>query len=185
MAAKGRRHRTHHKVEVMSCRQLIDKMLTDGHTYEEIQAAVREAGETIGKASLSRYYNKYQLAAERVQRTREAMQVLVESVQEKPDTDLAQAANAIMMQALLDRVAMAGDEFVDLPLDKVGRLIADLQRSGVGLEQFRLRYHKGLDSAMVQLKAQLQTELGAHRDLLDRLYGLVDQAADKVKAGVG
>lgn len=178
----GRRNRSHHKVEKLNCRQTIDRMLADGHTYEEIQAAVREAGESIGLASLSRYHNKYAAAAEKIQKTREAMQVVIEAVRDRPDTDLAQVASQMMMQGLLDRVSMAaGDEFADLALDKVGKLIADLQRADVARERLKLAHNKGVEAAVAQIKAQLKLELANRPDLVDQLSAIADQAGEKAQ----
>lgn len=181
----SRRNRSHHKVETLSCRQKVDKMLADGHTYEEIQQAAKDAGESIGIASLSRYHNKYAQVAERLSKTREAMQVIIDSVRDRPDTDLAQVASQMMMQGLMDRVSMAaGDDFQDISLEKTGKLIADLQRADVARERLKMQFTKGVDAAIAVLKDQLKAELGQRPDLLDEMYRVVDQAADKAKAQV-
>jgi DNA-binding transcriptional MerR regulator len=185
MAKKDPNRRRHYKVEQLSCREMIDKMLQSGVPYEEIQAAVRAAGESIGKASLSRYYNQYQAAAEKIARTREAMQVLVESVQDRPDLDLGQAASNLMMQGLLDRIALAGSsEFQDLTLDKAGKLIANLQRADVARERLKLQYDKGVDAAVAAIEAKLKEALANRPELAEQLRDAVKEAAEQAKAEV-
>lgn len=186
MSKRGDRRR-HHKVEQLpgEIRRLVDQMLAGGHTYEEVVEAVRKAGQDIGKSSVGRYYSKYAQAAERLQKAREGMAAVIEAVNDRPDTDLAQAASSIMMQALLDRVAMAQTgEFDEMALDKVGKLIADLQRADVARERLKLAHTRGVEAAIAILKQQLRSELGQRPDLLDQLYRVADQAAEKAKAQV-
>lgn len=186
MSKRGDRRR-HHKVEQLppEIRQLVDQMLANGHTYEEVVEAVRRAGETIGKSSVGRYYSKYAAAAERLQKAREAMSAVIEAVQDRPDTDLAQAASSIMMQALLDRVALASSgEFEDMSLHQVGKLIADLQRADVARERLKLAHNRGVDAAVAVIKQQLRNELAGRPDLVEQLSSIVDQAGEQAKAQV-
>ncbi|MFZ5826515.1 MAG: phage protein Gp27 family protein [Bacillota bacterium] len=176
------KRRRHHKVEKLSTRQLIDQMLGDGRTYEEIAEAVKEAGESIGKSSIARYYTKYASAAERIQKAREAMASAIDLVRDRPDTDLGQFASAIMMQSLADRLAQAtSEDFEEIPMEKVGRIIADLQKADVARERLKLAHNKGVEAAVAQIKAQLRDELGNRPDLVEQLATIVDQAAQKAQ----
>lgn len=178
MSRKGDRRR-HHKVEQLpdEIRRQVDKMLADGHTYEEVVEAVRKAGESIGKSSVGRYYSQYAAAAERIQKAREGMMAVVEAVQDRPDTDLGQAANAIMMQALLDRVALASSgDIQDMELDKAGRLIATLQRADIARERLKLAYQAKAQKAVAEIESKA-TEKGIDPETLrfikEQVYGIV------------
>lgn len=184
MARSKSNRRRHHKVEQLppEIKQLVDQMLASGHTYAEVVEAVRAAGESIGKSSVGRYYTKYAAAAERVQRAREAMAAAIDLVRDRPDTDLGQFASAIMMQAIADRVADAtSEEWQALPLDKAGKLIAELQRADVARERLKLAHNKGVEAAVARIKEQLKIELASRPDLVDQLSLIVDEAGEKAQ----
>jgi DNA-binding transcriptional MerR regulator len=168
---KYAKKRRHYKVEKLSCREMIDRMLSEGYTYDEISEAVAEAGEKIGKSSLARYHSSFEQVAENVRKTREQMKVLVDAVREGPNTDLAEVANQVMMQGLVERVAKAksAGEFGGLSLDKAGRLVADLERSAVAREKLKLEFDRGVNSAMEKITAQLGDELRDQPELFQQL----------------
>jgi len=175
MAKGGRKqNRRHYKVERLKCRELIDRMLADGYIYEDIMEAVAEAGERISKSSIQRYHASFEQVAERITKTREQMKVLIDAVRDQPGTDLAEAANQVMMQGLLTRIATAGDEFDALPLDKVGRLVASLERSGVAREKLKLQYDKAIQVAREQILEELRLTLMDQPDVLNRLVAQVE-----------
>lgn len=174
--SKGRkRNRRHFKVEQLACRQMVDQMLAQGYTYEDIVTAVRDQGEMITAASLSRYHGSFERIAETITQTREQMKVLIDAVREQPNTELAEVANQVMMQGLLRRVATAQDEFGSLPLDKAGRLIANLERSAVAREKLKFEFDKGVSVATQKIKAQLQEELKGNPELFARLTEQIEQ----------
>ncbi len=158
---RGGKNRRHYKIEKLSCREMVDQMLANGFTYEEIAAAVEEAGERVGKSSIARYHSSYEQIAERITQAREQMKVLIDAVREKPNTDLAEVANQIMMQGLLGRVAraQAENEFKNIPLDKAGKLVADLERSTVAREKLKFEFDRGVSAAVKKIIDQLSEEL--------------------------
>lgn len=182
----AKRNRSHHKVESLTCRQMIDRMLADGHTYEAIQQAVREAGESIGKASLSRYHNKYTAIAEKVTQTREAMQTLIDATRDRPNTDLAEAISDIAKQGLADRIAsaiMTGAEFEEMSVEKAIKALADLQRSDVARERLKLQFNKGVEAAVAVLDARVKELLGSqYPDLAIRMQQVIHEVELAAKA---
>jgi len=171
---KYAKKRRHYKVEKLSCREIIDRMLSEGYTYDEIAAAVAEAGEKISTSSLARYHNSFELVAENVRKTREQMKVLIEAVRESPGTDLAEVANQVMMQGLVERLAKAkgAREFDQLPLDKAGRLVADLERSAVAREKLKFEFDRGVSAAVKKIIEQLSEEL---KDMPEVFHQIVFQ----------
>lgn len=174
-AGRPRKHRKHFKVEQLKCRAMVDRMLSDGYTYEDIVAAVQAKGESITAASLSRYHGSFERIAERITKTREQMKVLVEAVRDKPNTDLAQVANELMMQSLIERISTAQDEFSEIPLDKVGRLVASLERSATAREKLKYEYDKGITATSEAFKQRMQEELKNHPDLLLRMLEVTEE----------
>lgn len=184
MAKGGRKsNRRHYKVERLKCRELIDRMLADGYIYEDIMEAVAEAGERISKSSIQRYHASFEQVAERITKTREQMKVLIDAVRDQPGTDLAEAANQVMMQGLLTRIATAGDEFDALPLDKVGRLVASLERSAVAREKLKLQYDQGVSAAVGRIMDELRTVLADMPDIMAVLAAKLETIRTELTAG--
>jgi hypothetical protein len=177
-SGRPRKHRKHFKVEQLKCRATVDRMLNEGYIYEDIVAAVQKNGESITTASLSRYHGSFERIAERITKTREQMKVLVEAVRDKPNTDLAQVANELMMQSLIERISTAQDEFDDISLVEAGRLVASLERSGTAREKLKYEYDKGINAASEAFKQRMQDELKNHPDLLLRML----EVAEEVKS---
>ncbi|SDI49485.1 phage protein Gp27 family protein [Paenibacillus naphthalenovorans] len=177
--SKGKR-RKHFKIEDLpkDIRAKVDEMLASQnprYTYEEIQFFLFEEGHPIGKSSIARYHNSFERITERITETREKLKVLVDAVRDQPGTDLAEVANQLMMQGLLQRVAQAEDEFESISLEKAGRLIASLERSAVQREKLKYEFDKGVSQAVEKVKLQLHEELKNDPDLYHRLVAKVDQ----------
>lgn len=173
--ARKKKNRCHYKAEQLECRQMIDKMLADGYIYDDIVAAVKDAGERISKSALQRYHNSFEQVAERITKTREQMKVLIDAVRDQPGTDLAEAANQVMMQGLLTRIATAGDEFDELGLEKAGRLVATLERSAVAREKLKLQYDRAITIARDQILGELKESLRGQPEILASLSSQVEK----------
>ena len=184
MTKGGRKNnRRHYKVGRLKCRELIGQMLADGYIYEDIMAAVTEACECISKSSIQRYHASFEQVAERITKTREQMKVLIDAVRDQPGTDLAEAANQVMMQGLLTRIATADDEFDALPLDQVGRLVASLERSGVAREKLKLQYDQGVTVAVGRIMDELRTVLADMPDVLAALAAKLEAIRTELTTG--
>lgn len=175
-----KKNRCHFKAEKLQCRKTIDQMLADGYVYDDIVEAVRDAGEYISKSALQRYHNSFEQVAERITKTREQMKVLIDAVRDQPGTDLAEAANQVMMQGLLTRIATAGDEFDGLELEKVGRLVATLERSAVAREKLKLQYDKAITIARDQIIGELKEVLRGQPEILSYL----SEQVEKIMRGI-
>ncbi|MDR1702664.1 MAG: DUF3486 family protein [Sporomusaceae bacterium] len=181
--ATRKSNRRHYKVEKLNCREMIDRMLAEGYIYEDIVEAVVEAGEFISKSSIQRYHASYEQIVERITKTREQMKVLIDAVRTQPGTDLAEAANQVMLQGLLTRIATANDEFDSIPLDKVGRLVASLERSAVAREKLKFQYDKGVTAAVERIMTELRAELANMPDILTALAAKLETIRTELTAG--
>jgi cobalamin biosynthesis Mg chelatase CobN len=184
-----KQNRRHYKVEQLKCRGMVDKMLAAGYIYEDIAAAVTDAGESIGVSSLQRYNASFEFAAQKIRRVQEQTKVLVDALRESPGTEMAEVANQVMMAGLLERVAAADDEFASLDLAQTGKLIASLERSGTGRERLKMQFEKLLKAAGEKIKEELRTALAGQPELLERLDGEIGRilsgtAAAMVSPGV-
>jgi hypothetical protein len=180
---KQAKKRRHYKVEELTCRQMVDEMLANGHTYEAIAEAVREVGESIGKSSVARYHSAWDQVTERIAKTREQMKVLIDAVRDQPGTDLAEVANQVMMQGLLSRIARAEDDFEKLDLVDAGRLVATLERSGVQRERLKLQYDKGVTVAVETIMSELRMALADMPEVMSVLAAKLEHVKAELTAG--
>ncbi|MDR2005899.1 MAG: DUF3486 family protein [Acidaminococcales bacterium] len=171
----SREQRRHYKVESLKCKEMVDRMLAGGYTYEDIAAAVADAGEFVSTSALHRYNRSFEFAAEKLRRAREQTRVLVEALRESPGTEMAEVANQVMMAGLLERVSAADDEFAELDLAQAGKLIATLERSATGRERLKLQFEKMLKVAGQKIKDQLKIELAELPELQEKIAGQVDK----------
>ena len=175
-----KKNRRHYKVETLMNRELVDHMLTNGYTYDDIVDAVKQNGEKISRSAIQRYHASFEFAAEKIRRVREQAKVLIDELRENPGTEMAEVANQVMMHGLLERVATASDEFDKLSLEQAGKLIATLERSGVGRERLKLQYEKMLKTARNQIETELKRELSDQPDILTRITELVDKIINNI-----
>ncbi|TWH45907.1 phage protein Gp27 family protein [Sporomusa sp. KB1] len=178
--------RRHYLVEKLQCRDMVDRMLAEGYGYEDIAQAVFDAGERIGKSSICRYHNSMSQVAERVIKAREQVKVLVDVLRDRPGTDIAEAAEQVMLQGLLQKVATADEEdFEEMSLAQAGRLIGTLSRSGVNREKFKLQYNQGVGAAVDRIMGELRVELAGMPDVLTVLAAKLETVRTELTAGQG
>jgi Protein of unknown function (DUF3486). len=178
-------NRRHYKVERLKCRKMIDQMLADGYIYDDIVQAVFDQKEFISASALQRYHMSFERIAERYKKAQDQMKVLVETIRENPNTDLADAASQIMLQGLFQRLATAGEEFDSMPLDKAGRLVTQLSRATIARESLNLRMGKAFDLAEKKLMEEIGAALGENPELKLRLAEIVRSSLEKAKEESG
>ena len=178
-------NRKHYKVERLKCRPMVEKMLAEGYIYEDIVQAVKDEGENISSSALQRYHTSYERIAERFTKVREQMTVLIDAVKNEPRTDMAEVASQIMMQGLFQRLATAGEEFDRLPLDKAGRLVAQLERTAIARENLKIRLGKAFDLAEKKLLAEVSKALVDYPELQIKLAEIIHASLEKAKEEAG
>jgi hypothetical protein len=157
---------------------LINQRLADVNiSYQSIADEVTGLGFDISRSTIGKYALKQNEVAKRLKDSFEKTRALIQTVKENQDMEAADIAGTIFMDALTKRIATAEEEFDDLPLDKAGRLLIQLQRSTVYKEKFKLEYKKGIKDSVEIIKAELKRELSKEPELLKRMVELTEKAA--------
>lgn len=181
----GKKNRVKSRVSELpeEIKRTLDEMLLDINvTYTEIAEEITKKGYPISKSSIGRYALRQNKAAQRLKEACETTKTLVEAVKENRDLDASEAATTILIDALMKRLATAEEEFENMPLDKAGRLIVQLQRSAVYKEKFKLEYKRGVADALSKLKEELKIELRHQPDLFKKMCELADSVATKMES---
>lgn len=162
---------------------LLEDMLADvRYTYQEISDAMAEKGWPVSKSAIHRYAVRTEAAAERIRAAAEQTRILIQSVKDGQDVEATEVASALLLDGLINRLATAEEEFDDMPLDKAGRLLVQLQRSGVYKNRWKDERRKIIESLREGILADLRGEVQDDDELLSRLSKMVDKAAEKEAA---
>lgn len=114
--------RAHHKVAKLGLSAVVEQLLAEGYTYEQIAAELDRRGHKVGKSSVARYGASLEVKLENIRRLREtanAMSALIgeSSAGGKPDTDVADMLLLVLQHSLMDKV---GED--DLEVGDVAKL---------------------------------------------------------------
>lgn len=164
-------------------KELLEKMLTDvSYTYQDIADEMCAKGWVISKSAVHRYAVRTEAAAERIRAAAEQTRMLIQQVKDGQDVQATEVASALLLDGLINRLATAEEEFDDMPLDKAGRLLVQLQRSGVYKNRWKDERQKIINSLRDGIMQDLRGEVQDDEELLNRLSQMVDRAAEKEAA---
>lgn len=162
-------------------RERLDELLLDtANTYEDIAAWLKSEGYDVSKSAVGRYAIRANQATQRVVETLEKTKAIAAAVAANPDLDYTKASRVVMMDGLMKRVSTAEDEFDELPLDKAGRLIAQLSRVEVYEQKVKRDIMSKMELAFDQLEAELMTAIKRDPALSTELHGVLQRAREKV-----
>ncbi len=159
-------------------KELLHEMLLDTrNSYVAIAEELTERGWAISKSAIGRYAVRNNSAARRLKEAAEQTQQLIAAVRADHGIDATEVATAIMMDGLTRRLATAEEEYDEMPLDKVGRLVVAAHRSAV----YKKRYAEGrkdaCDAVEKIINQRLREEVQGDPELLSRLERIVSNSA--------
>lgn len=160
--------------------QIDDMLLDSGNTYDYIAEWLTEQGYEISRSAVGRYAVRANKAAARVAENLAQMEAIVKLVEKNPDVDYTKANRLMMMDGLARRVSTAEDEWGNMPLDKAGRLIANLSRVELAAEKQRKDYKTKIELAFEGMEAELMTTIKSDPKLAGPLKEILAAAKEKM-----
>ena len=160
-------------------REMLNGWLADVNTsYEEIADRMEKRGYKISRSAIERYAIRINKASERLRKAREQVNALIASMRDNQDVEAGEVASALLLDWLLGRIAIADDEYDEMPIQDVIDSVAKLQRTSVYKARMSKDRSRVIKSVEANLLARLQTEL-PERDpeLLERLQAIVADVA--------
>lgn len=159
----------------------VDVMLADtSNTYEYISQYLKQEGYEISKSSIGRYAIRTNTATQRLLEAQAQTEKLVQLVKDNPDADYTEAAIMLTMKGLVDKVAMAEEEFNEMPLDKAGRLIATLSRTKVYKDKVRQDMKKKTDIAFKELEADIMKVIKNDAESVECMKNVLRKAKERM-----
>lgn len=174
-----RRTRINSKIEQLppETKAQVDMMLADAsNTYDDIAKWLKVQNYDISRGSVGRYAIRANQAAQRVADNLQKTKAILEMMERNPDMDAAKASQAIMMDGLMQRLSTAEDEYMDMPLEDAGRLLASFRRVDIADRKLKLEQRRKIDLAFEGLEEQLLASIKATPELSDRLRQILIEA---------
>lgn len=183
MGDKRRRTRISSKIDQLpqGIKDEINDMLSDPSiTYLEISEYLETRGYEISKSAVGRYALRQNEVVSRLRDAQERTKVLVSAVQQNPDMDYTQAGMQILMDSLIERISMAQEEFDELPLDKVGKLITSISRTNAYKIKVRTDIKNKLELAFEKFEDELMQTVKTYPDLAEQLQQILMEAKKRM-----
>lgn len=183
MAKQRTRTRISSKIDELpeKLRLKVDVMLADvTNTYEDISKFLKVEGYEISKSSVGRYATRTNTAAQRLLEAQAQTEKLIQVVKDNPDADYTEAAIMLTMNGLVNKVAMAEEEFNEMPLDKAGRLIASLSRTKVYKDKVRQDMKKKADIAFKELEAEMMKVIKNDAESAEYMKVILTKAKERM-----
>lgn len=182
MAVERERNRVRSRVDELppAMRALLDKRLADtSYSYQDIADELQEEGYQISRSSIGRYAMKTNATAKRLKEAREQSAFLIQSIRDQQNIESGEVASAILIDMLTQRIVTAEDDVDQMPIDKAGRLLVQLQRSNVYKERYQKERRATIATVEQRITARLRDTIQNNPALLDELTQIVRQVAQE------
>lgn len=183
MGKKRKRTRINSKIDELpvELKTQVDVMLADtSNTYEDIAAFVTSKGFELSKSSVGRYATRSNSAAQRLIEAQAQTERLIQVVKDNPEADYTEAAIMLTMNGLVNKVATAEEEFINMDLAKAGRLIASLSRTKVYKDRVKQDMKKKADIAFKELESEMMQIVKSDKELAERMRAILMEAKERM-----
>lgn len=160
--------------------QVNDMLLNENMKYSDIQYWLEtEHNMKISLSSISNYAVKIYQAAQRISDDLERTKFFVDYIGDKSELDASKATTAILKSGLLQKIATAEEEFNEMPVEKAGRLLVELNRSEIARERLELDYKKKTELAFEELETRMYKLIRGYPELREKLVEVLKEAKQK------
>ena len=162
--------------------QVNDMLLNENMKYSDIQYWLEtEQNLKISLSSISNYAVKIYQAAQRVADDLERTKFFVDYIGDKSEIDASKATTAILKSGLLQKIATAEEEFNEMPIEKVGRLLVELNRTEIARERLELDYKKKMQLAFEAFKSEVMNEVKKYPEIKKKFISLFKEMQEKIQ----
>ena len=146
--------------------QVNEMLLNENMKYSDIQYWLEtEQGMKISLSSISNYAVKIYRAAQRVSDDLERTKFFIDYIGDKSELDAGRATEAILKSGLLQKIATAEEEFNEMPVEKAGRLLAELNRADIARERLRMDSQKKRELAYEYFETDILEQIKGNSEV--------------------
>lgn len=162
--------------------QVNDLLLNENMKYSDIQHWLEtEHGTKISLSSISNYAIKIYKAAQRVADDLERTKYFIDFIGNKSEVDASKATTAILKSGLLQKIATAEEEFNEMPVEKAGRLLVELNKAEIARERLELDYKKKMQLAFEAFECNIMDEVKKYPEIKEKFASLLKEMKDKMQ----
>ena len=166
--------------------QVNDMLLNENMKYSDIQHWLEtEHHMKISLSSISNYAVKIYQAAQRVSDDLERTKFFIDYIGDKSELDASKATTAILKSGLLQKIATAEEEFNEMPVEKAGRLLVELNKSEIARERLELDYKKKTQLALEAFESNIMNEVKRYPEIREKFYCLFKELKEKMQVENG
>ena len=182
---RGRRS----KIEIYGAGEIVDTMLAEGKTYEEVaEAFEKETGEKITLGSIGARNNRLLEGIRKTKRVEAMVDELIEEVMaydgegRDPGEKVAAAARRMLMTQAVEAVSQMGKEsFERLTPEKLAQMVNALERSRISAEKLKFEYQDGFAAAKMAIVKEVRESFRAHPEVMEKVCEIVEAATRKLE----
>lgn len=163
-------------------RQQAEERIIEREPYSGISDWLNSLGYEISKSAVGYYAISINKAAQRVADDLSKTKAIMDYLERNPEIDPAKAAQAVMTSGLMQRVSTAEDEFLEMPLDKAGRLLASFRRVNVAERKILFDMRDQIDLAFEQMEGQIMDTIKHDPTLSAQLREILTKAKEMMAA---
>ena len=158
----------------------INRMLADIHvTYEDITKWLSGQGYDISRSAVGRYALRGRQAAQKLLEAQEQTKALMEAVRKNPDVDYTEGAMQIISGELTKKLAIASEEWDEMPLEKATQVMVALSRTKSYKDKVRAELAQKTKAALDEFKKEVYAELEtAEPEICERLVLVANRVAE-------
>ena len=162
--------------------QVNDMLLNENMRYSDIQHWLEtEQNMKISLSSISNYAVKIYQAAQRVSDDLERTKFFIDYIGDKSELDASKATTAILKSGLLQKIATAEEEFNEMPVEKAGRLLVELNKAEIARERLELDYKKKTQLAFEAFEANIMNEVKKYPEIKAKFTAAFKELKEKVQ----
>lgn len=162
--------------------QVNDMLLNENMKYSDIQHWLEtEHDMKISLSSISNYAVKIYQAAQRVSDDLERTKFFIDYIGDKSELDASKATTAILKSGLLQKIATAEEEFNEMPVEKAGRLLVELNKAEIARERLELDYKKKMQLAFEAFESNIMDEIKKYPEIKEKFSYLFRELKEKIQ----
>ena len=185
MTEKARKPRSDSKMYQLprdALDQVNDMLLNENMKYSDIQHWLEtKHGMKISLSSISNYAVKIYQAAQRVSDDLERTKFFIYYIGDKSEIDASKATTALLKSGLLQKIATAEDEFNEMPVEKAGRLLVELNKAEIARERLELDYKKKMQLAFEAFESKIMDEIKKYPEIKEKFATAFKELKEKMQ----
>ncbi|HCT92472.1 MAG TPA: hypothetical protein DF613_14010 [Lachnospiraceae bacterium] len=162
--------------------QINGMLLDENMKYSDIQHWLEtEQGMKISLSSISNYAVKIYQAAQRVSDDLERTKFFLDYIGSKSEIDAGKATTAILKSGLLQKIATAEEEFNEMPIEKAGRLLVEINRTEIARERLELDYKKKMQLALEAFEGDIMGQIKKYPEIREKFMAALFELKQKMQ----